>query len=284
MTLSSIEKLFADFADITGRKLSDRKKLLTKIRKALDDYQDVMPAEDHKAYSELEAEYTHLSGILDLNPDHYKTEEEEEVEVEPEPVKPVKIKPPSDGVKHFPYSAFRENQREGIQRIMDCAKKGVPLILDSPTGTGKSVMVLSGLLNLTGPEDRIVVLTRTHSQYDAFIKEVRLMQESGSNLSCGILAGRESLCPVGISNRLCSKAKYHSKKSMKNGFSRQADRKTSFSAARTMKMGDVGKGCPFFTNTFDYLLGEHGHFQSPTIKVQNLIGKHRRRPFLLEEF
>ncbi|MBU4406905.1 MAG: hypothetical protein KKB24_04880, partial [Candidatus Altiarchaeota archaeon] len=48
--------------------------------------------------------------------------------------------------RFFPHGEFRPHQREGIESIFNSTQEGNILLFDSPTGTGKSAMVLCGVL------------------------------------------------------------------------------------------------------------------------------------------
>ncbi|MBU4406713.1 MAG: hypothetical protein KKB24_03900, partial [Candidatus Altiarchaeota archaeon] len=63
--------------------------------------------------------------------------------------------------RFFPHENFRPHQREGIESIFNSVKVGNILLLDSPTGTGKSAMVLCGVLEAMSNNEKLVVITRT---------------------------------------------------------------------------------------------------------------------------
>ena len=44
--------------------------------------------------------------------------------------------------KYFPYESYRPGQREMLQRVYDVAKSGQILMLNAPTGIGKSSVVV----------------------------------------------------------------------------------------------------------------------------------------------
>ncbi len=94
----------------------------------------------------------------------------------------------------FPYPQYYPNQKELIDFISSTCSKGMNPVFESPTGSGKTIAVLSALLPLSKSKGkRIIYLCRTHEQMDRVIEELRLIyRETGAKgLS---LRSRRSLC------------------------------------------------------------------------------------------
>lgn len=96
----------------------------------------------------------------------------------------------------LPYVNPYPTQIELIQKIHDtCANDGVGL-LESPTGTGKTLGLLCGVLSVPGiieSNKTIYYCTRTHSQIDQVIKEFA-RTEFAASVKILALGSRAMLC------------------------------------------------------------------------------------------
>ena len=95
----------------------------------------------------------------------------------------------------FPYTAYRPGQEAMLEAAAASAREGGVLLIDAPTGSGKS-SVVSALLAERG--DRlIIVAVRTISQLATYIRELDLIRRKQSGLKYSYLVGKGSLCPLG---------------------------------------------------------------------------------------
>ncbi|MDD1769400.1 MAG: DEAD/DEAH box helicase, partial [Methanomassiliicoccales archaeon] len=95
----------------------------------------------------------------------------------------------------FPYSP-RPNQRKIVELVSGTVKNQRHLILESGTGTGKTVCVLVGCLQEALKDGRkVVYLTRTNSQQRQVIEELRSISAKHTVFGIGI-QGRQSTCPL----------------------------------------------------------------------------------------
>ncbi|WP_181391569.1 ATP-dependent DNA helicase [Methanospirillum lacunae] len=95
----------------------------------------------------------------------------------------------------FPYPAYRPGQEDMLNEAAACARSGGVLLIDAPTGSGKS-SVVSSLLAERG--DRLVVVAvRTISQMTTYIRELDLIRRKQPGLKYSYLVGKGSLCPLG---------------------------------------------------------------------------------------
>ncbi len=89
----------------------------------------------------------------------------------------------------FPYPEARKGQIELAESIADAVRKGGSIIVKAPTGYGKTVSVIYGLL-LAGVE-KVLYLVRTVNQIDSVLKEIRNLNETYS-----ILISARRTCPL----------------------------------------------------------------------------------------
>ena len=94
----------------------------------------------------------------------------------------------------FPYSTYYPNQREMIDFIYRSARNGKNSVVESPTGSGKTIAVLSALLPIARERGKkIFYLCRTHEQMDRVIEELKMISKSthATGLS---MRSRRDLC------------------------------------------------------------------------------------------
>lgn len=95
----------------------------------------------------------------------------------------------------FPYE-FRKNQREIVTLINDAVESRSHLVLESGTGSGKTVCALAPTLRYAFENDkRVLYLTRTNSQQKQVIFELRKINSKKKIFGLGI-QGRHQMCPL----------------------------------------------------------------------------------------
>ena len=94
----------------------------------------------------------------------------------------------------FPYVP-RENQKETIDLIRSTIEDRNHLVLESPTGSGKTFTSLAGVLPFVKDGFKIVYCVRTNSQQKQVIHELQQFKKAGSNIKAIAIQGRDALCP-----------------------------------------------------------------------------------------
>jgi len=75
-------------------------------------------------------------------------------------------------------------------------------LINAPCGIGKSVAILTAYLmareaGLSGPEAKLMVLTRTKAQLEIYVREIRRMREVlSARLRAAVFASRQDMCPL----------------------------------------------------------------------------------------
>ena len=95
----------------------------------------------------------------------------------------------------LPYS-FRDNQEEIVESIKSALAKRNHIVLESPTGSGKTFTSLAAALPFAKRNNmKIVYCVRTNSQQKQVIHELQQFKKSGNQIKAIAVQGRESLCP-----------------------------------------------------------------------------------------
>jgi DNA excision repair protein ERCC-2 len=110
----------------------------------------------------------------------------------------------------FPYDEFRPFQQEMLESAAKCVRDGGILMIDAPTGSGKSSVVAALLSEARGR--KIIIAVRTISQLNTFIRELDLIRKKNKGLSFSYLIGKGSMCPLSREQnpyRLCEGVKHY---------------------------------------------------------------------------
>ena len=95
----------------------------------------------------------------------------------------------------LPYSP-RGNQSEIIERINSAIRNQGHIVLESPTGSGKTFCSLAAVLPVAIENNlRIVYCVRTNSQQKQVVHELQQFRKAGHSISAVAFQGRGSLCP-----------------------------------------------------------------------------------------
>ncbi len=96
----------------------------------------------------------------------------------------------------FPYE-YRGDQHELVNLIRDSVLRGGHLVIESGTGTGKTISALSGVIEaLADTGGKIVYLTRTKSQQRQVIREVAEISKRLETSCIGFQGRSEITCPM----------------------------------------------------------------------------------------
>jgi DNA excision repair protein ERCC-2 len=96
----------------------------------------------------------------------------------------------------FPYP-YRGEQREIVRRVRETVADGLPLVMESGTGTGKTVSSLTGALEAAlGTGKKVVYLTRTKSQQKQVITEVAKISGKHPLICIGLQGRSSTTCPM----------------------------------------------------------------------------------------
>ena len=95
----------------------------------------------------------------------------------------------------LPYS-FRDNQEETVESIKSALAKRNHIVLESPTGSGKTFTSLAAAIPFAKNNNmKIVYCVRTNSQQKQVIHELQQFKKSGNQIKAIAVQGREALCP-----------------------------------------------------------------------------------------
>lgn len=149
----------------------------------------------------------------------------------------------------FPFEKPRSGQIELIQTIKEGMKENRPMLLQAPTGLGKTVGVLYPTLhNALERGQKVVYLTPKNSQHTVAEEAIDLLQESGAHIRGMTLTAKSKMCfknePL-CNPEYCEFAKDHYTKVAENHLLEKLSQKKRLSAKTFRDMGEDYQVCPF---------------------------------------
>lgn len=90
----------------------------------------------------------------------------------------------------FPYEEYRRGQREVSEAVRETVDSGGMLILEAPTGFGKTAAVLDGILG-SGVDKRVLWVVRTVNEIEPVVRELRRF-----GVEFSFLMSARRICPL----------------------------------------------------------------------------------------
>ena len=159
----------------------------------------------------------------------------------------------------FPYTP-RKSQREFVEFVSECVNEGIPGIIESGTGTGKTICALAGALPYALEKGKkIVYLTRTSSQQKQAILELRKISKIRKIFALGIQGRGASTCPKILADPEL--------------MSGSPDELSKF-CAEFKKRSGTGTGCGFYDKILETDMKEHIEFCSSRMPTSDEFSKY----------
>jgi len=97
----------------------------------------------------------------------------------------------------FPYREWRIGQKEIAEKIYESTQRGNIVLVEYPTGAGKTIAVLIGALEAALENDKtILYLARTKNQAQAPFRELRRLIRRGANLRVSVFRNKKEMCAL----------------------------------------------------------------------------------------
>lgn len=219
----------------------------------------------------------------------------------------------NDAAPFMPYKP-REGQMDIIRDIRAALDDNRHIVMESGTGTGKTIVSLAATLeHAARTGKKVVYLTRTISQSDQVMKELKAistvrevsgMTLTGRNKSCKLFVGEEyEGMPPNVLSMMCEDRKSRSNRGQEGGcryYDRTANMlpqvtafcKASFPTSAELDAFCVEKGiCPYevrrmLMKDFDVVVAPYIHILSEDIRanfINNLGGEDVRIVMIVDE-
>ena len=164
---------------------------------------------------------------------------------------------------YFPYQSYRPNQQQMLEKAAEVAEKDGVLMIDAPTGCGKSSIISALLAKANGK--KIIIAVRTISQLQIFIRELALIRRKKKPaLKFTYLIGKGNMCPLGGYGDVYRKCE--AVKAFTTSLMQQRAERGSYEPWRDHVIQDqIAKQdhdhpmlCPYFVRSRMFVQGEEG--------------------------
>lgn len=149
----------------------------------------------------------------------------------------------------FPFERPRAGQVELIQTVEQGMREGVPLLLQAPTGLGKTMGVLyPALREALARGQRVIYVTPKNSQHAVAEEAVERLQEAGAPLKALTITAKSKMCfknePL-CNPEYCEFAREHYTKVAAVGLPAKLAKKKNLTARVFRKVAREHEVCPF---------------------------------------
>ncbi len=178
----------------------------------------------------------------------------------------------------FPFATPRAGQRELIESIEARVAEGTKLIVQAPTGLGKTVGVLyPSLKDSLARGQRTVYVTPKNSQHKVAEEAVEKLQEQGSQLRALTLTAKSKMCLKAetlCNPQYCEFARDYYTKVADHDLLNKLGRKKNLTHEKLVEMGQEFEVCPFELSVesidrADVVIGDYNYVFAP----RSLIGR-----------
>ncbi|MXW54493.1 MAG: ATP-dependent DNA helicase, partial [Gammaproteobacteria bacterium] len=192
-------------------------------------------------------------------------------------------------VQEFPFDSVSENQLRVARRAYKSVRDKENMMLEAPTGTGKTVATLYPCVKAMGEDliDRVIFATARTTGKRTAIDTMHALQEQNENLTTVALIAKERICftpGATCAPDHCEFAKGH--------YDRIARARQDLLARKTIDQADTElvarahKVCPYelamdVAEWADVVVGDYSYVFDPLIALNRLQSRHFRRVSLL---
>lgn len=153
------------------------------------------------------------------------------------------------GELSFPFTNAREGQFQLMETVEKTMAETKPMMIQAPTGLGKTIGVLyPSLKEALGRGQRVVYITPKNSQQSVAQDAVERLQEAGANIKALTITAKSKICfknePI-CNPDYCEYAKDHYTKMAENKTLEKLAKKKNLTARTFRKIAEEHQVCPF---------------------------------------
>jgi DNA excision repair protein ERCC-2 len=178
----------------------------------------------------------------------------------------------------FPFRELRPGQKDLIDRIEQGLAQDRLVVLNAPTGLGKSVSVLfPALRQALSREGRVFYCTAKNTGREAALTAFRAQLAQGARLGCVAMASRESLCPHDV--YFCHEEHCPFLRRLEDRLPEALKSLEDTPVVTAAELGAVGRRhtvCPHelalaLTETRDLVIGDFNYVFDPGARIRRLF-------------
>lgn len=179
----------------------------------------------------------------------------------------------------FPFPVPRPGQKELVATVKKSFEDEIPLLVQAPTGLGKTAGILyPALLESFARGQKVVYVTPKNSQHEACEKAVDLMINQGADIKRLTLTSKSKMClkeaPI-CNPHYCEYARDYYTKVAENDLIKKLNKQKKLSSKKFLQMGEDYKVCPFELSLegldhADVIVGDYNYVFSPRSLIERL--------------
>jgi DNA excision repair protein ERCC-2 len=196
----------------------------------------------------------------------------------------------------FPFPQMRPKQNDVIEKVDFAFREQRRLLLQAPTGLGKTASVLFPTVReALGRGQRVVYVTPKNSQHAVAEDGLQRLQATGAKLKYASLTAKAKICmkeePI-CNSSYCEYAKDHYTKMSDNDVVKKALKKRKLTATTFTKLAQEYQVCPFelsleVLRAVDVIVADYNYVFSPQGLLARLTDatapKHQRSNLIVDE-
>lgn len=182
----------------------------------------------------------------------------------------------------FPFSEMRPHQQELISRVNECIENGEKLLLQAPTGLGKTAAVLYPAIDNALRNNKMVFYaTPRNSQHSVAEDFITRLRKCGNNIRSVTLRAKERVCrkdEVNCKPEYCEYANSYYDKLSSTGVLESLDAIGFVNAAVIDQFADSHELCPFelaldFAKRCDVVISDYNYIFAPRATLQRFFAE-----------
>ncbi|MFJ1269962.1 helicase C-terminal domain-containing protein [Legionella lytica] len=196
----------------------------------------------------------------------------------------------------FPFAQPRPHQKELMESVVYSMTKKRPMLIQAPTGLGKSIAILyPSLKESLSRGQKTLYLTPKNSQHQVALNVVHLLQEKGSSCSSITLTAKKKLCmkkePI-CTTKQCEFAENHYTKCSSHELLKKIQKKQNLDAFVFKELAVIYQVCPYELQMqsialADVVIGDYNYvFSSMNTQPQVVgmqLGEHEKPNLVIDE-
>lgn len=196
----------------------------------------------------------------------------------------------------FPFHSPRPQQKELIDLIVTQLTKKRPMLIQAPTGLGKTIGVLYPTLKESlSRGQKTIYLTPKNSQHQIALDTIEKLQKKGAPFKSLVLTAKKKLCmknePI-CNAKYCEFAENHYTKLTEHELLKKVQRKKNINALYFKELAKVYKVCPYELQMqsipfFDVVVGDYNYVFGPNSNCSRVstlgMGENEKTNLIIDE-
>ena len=185
-----------------------------------------------------------------------------------------------------PYSDWREGQETITQAVEEGLMAGRPVLVQAPTGLGKTASVLHAALRVALRTGRQVFwATSRNTQHEVVQRTVAAFAEAGLSVRAVTIRAKRRAClneVIACRSTSCTYAQDFYGKMERHALTERALRDAQLGRVEVAEIGETFAACPYYlaletTDRADLVVGDYNYVFDPHVRLRGLFGEQAGR-------